>query len=144
MRIVADLRAALADVAAAGLGGAIEVQNANTYGGCYTPRFARDSWNLSRHSYGLALDTNTVSNCQGCVPKMNCDVVRIFRRHNFAWGGNFNRPDGMHFEWVGERRDLLPYPSEYCPNAVTAQMLPQGEPPTIGREALDLGLEPPP
>ena len=59
----------------------------------------------------MALDTNTVSNCQGCVPQMNCDVVRIFRKHGFAWGGNFLMPDGMHFEWVGERRDQLSYPS---------------------------------
>ena len=144
VRILDDLKAALADVAAAGLGWAIEVANANTYGGCYTPRFARDSWNLSRHSYGVALDTNTVSNCQGCVPKMNCDVVRIFRRHNFAWGGNFNRPDGMHFEWVGEPRDQIAFPSRYCPNTATAELRPQGEAVTLGRDVLDAGLEPQP
>ncbi|HWL45479.1 MAG TPA: M15 family metallopeptidase [Ilumatobacter sp.] len=145
LKILADLRAAFADVAAAGLGGAIDVGNANTYGGCYTPRFARESWNLSRHSYGLAFDTNTVDNCQGCVPAMDCDVVRIFRRHHFAWGGNFSRPDGMHFEWVGEARDQLAYPSTYCRNtpATAAQLDPQADPPppaTIGRAALDLRL----
>jgi hypothetical protein len=68
----------------------------------------------------MALDTNTVSNCQGCVPRMNCDVVRIFRRHNFAWGGNFLVSDGMHFEWVGERRDQISTPVTYCPNLVSA------------------------
>jgi hypothetical protein len=68
----------------------------------------------------MALDTNTLSNCQGCVPQMNCEVVRIFRRHNFAWGGNFLVSDGMHFEWVGERRDQMSYPSTYCPNLVQA------------------------
>ncbi len=61
-------------------------------------------------AWGMAFDTNTTTNPQGGVPQMNCDVVRIFRRHNFAWGGNFTSRDGMHFEWVGERRDLLPYP----------------------------------
>jgi hypothetical protein len=50
---------------------------------------------------------------------MDCRVVRIFRKHNFAWGGNFINPDGMHFEWVGERRDQLPYPSRYCANVVS-------------------------
>ncbi len=122
VKIVDDLKAALAEVAAAGLAGAIEVANANAYGGCYVPRFSRVSGQigfLSRHAYGMALDTNTVSNCGGCRPRMNCDVVRIFRKHGFAWGGNFRRPDGMHFEWVGERLDQIAYPSSYCPNIVS-------------------------
>lgn len=118
-----DLRAALAEIADAGLGGAIDVANANTFGGCYGgARFSRLAGQigfLSRHSYGQAFDTNTVSNCQGCVPRMHCDVVRIFRKHGFAWGGNFRRPDGMHFEWVGERRDQIAYDSNYCPNLVS-------------------------
>ena len=117
--IRADLQAALAEVAAVGLGGAIDVVNANTYGGCYYPRFNRVSGALgflSRHSWGMALDTNTVANAEGRVPQMNCDVVRIFRKHNFAWGGNFLVPDGMHFEWVGTRRDQYTFPSRYCPN----------------------------
>ena len=114
-----DLQAALAEVDAAGLAGAIDVVNANTYGGCYYPRFNRVSGQLgflSRHSWGQALDTNTVSNAEGRVPQMNCDVVRIFRKHNFAWGGNFLTSDGMHFEWVGTRRDQYDFPSKYCPN----------------------------
>lgn len=118
VRVVDALRAALADVAAAGLTGAIDVVNANTYGGCYAPRFSRGSWFLSRHAWGTALDINTVANCQGCVPQMDCDVVRIFRRHGFAWGGNFAYPDGMHFEWVGERRDQIAFDSTYCDNIV--------------------------
>jgi hypothetical protein len=119
VRIVADLRAALDAVAAAGLASAIDLDNSNTYGGCFAPRFSRDSWFLSRHAIGMALDINTVTNCQGCTPQMDCDVVRIFRRHNFAWGGNFSRPDGMHFEWVGEPRDQIAYDSDYCDNVVT-------------------------
>jgi hypothetical protein len=132
--IRADLQAALTEVDAAGLGGAIEVANANAYGGCYYPRFNRLSGELgflSRHSWGMALDTNTVSNAQGHVPQMNCDVVRIFRKHNFAWGGNFLTPDGMHFEWVGTRRDQYLYPSRYCPNlaaVITTENAPSTRP----------------
>jgi hypothetical protein len=118
--IKADLTAALQEVVDTGLAGLIEVANANTAGGCFGPRFSRivgtQLGTLSRHTWAQALDTNTVSNCQGCVPQMDCRVVRIFRKHNFAWGGNFINPDGMHFEWVGEPRNILQYPSRYCPN----------------------------
>ena len=120
--IKADLRAALQEVVDTGLSGAIDVVNANTDGGCYYPRFNRVTGNLgylSRHSWGQPLDTNTSTNSQGSVPQMDCRVVLIFRKHNFAWGGNFLTSDGMHFEWVGQRRDQFPYPSKYCPNLVT-------------------------
>jgi D-alanyl-D-alanine carboxypeptidase-like protein len=118
--IKADLAAALQAVVDAGLASAIDVANANTFGGCFGPRFSRiigtQLGTLSRHTWAQALDTNTVANCQGCVPQMDCRVVRIFRAHNFAWGGNFINPDGMHFEWVGEPRNTFLYPSRYCPN----------------------------
>ena len=118
--IKSDLAAALQAVVDAGLAGAIDVANANTFGGCFGPRFTRivgtQLGTLSRHTWGQAFDTNTVANCQGCVPQMDCRVVRIFRAHNFAWGGNFLNPDGMHFEWVGEPRNTFQYPSRYCPN----------------------------
>jgi D-alanyl-D-alanine carboxypeptidase len=118
--IKGDLAAALQEVVDSGLAGLIDVANANTYGGCFGPRFSRivgtQLGTLSRHTWGQALDTNTVANCQGCVPKMDCRIVRIFRKHNFAWGGNFLFPDGMHFEWVGEPRNTYQYPSRYCPN----------------------------
>jgi len=121
--IRADLAAALQAVVDAGLAGAIDVNNANTFGGCFGPRFTRivgtQLGTLSRHTWGQALDTNTTSNCEGCVPQMDCRVVRIFRAHNFAWGGNFLNRDGMHFEWVGEPRNTLQYPSRYCPNVAS-------------------------
>ncbi|MFN8022666.1 MAG: M15 family metallopeptidase [Acidimicrobiales bacterium] len=117
--IVADLQAALDEIAAAGLAFAIDLGNTNTYGGCYNPRFARVSaifGSVSRHAWAMAIDMNTTANAQGRVPRMDCRVVRIFRKHNFAWGGNFLVPDGMHFEWVGEPRNTVQYPSRYCPN----------------------------
>ena len=118
--IKGDLIAALQQVVDSGLSGYIDVANANTYGGCFGPRFTRivgtQLGTLSRHTWAQALDTNTVANCQGCVPQMDCRIVRIFRAHNFAWGGNFLLSDGMHFEWVGEPRNTYQYPSRYCPN----------------------------
>ena len=88
---------------------------------------------------------NTLSNCQGCTPQMNCEVVRIFRKHGLAWGGNWRHPDGMHFEWVGERRDQISYPSRYCPNIGGG--VPQSNSPgatgstEIGRDVLIAGLD---
>jgi hypothetical protein len=118
---------AMSEVIASGLENIINYFHANTAGGCYVPRFNRLSPSssigfLSRHTWGQAVDTNTVGSCQGCAPPDfvtkpgGCTVVRIFRKHGFAWGGNFLTPDGMHFEWVGERRDIGLYPSRYCAN----------------------------
>ena len=142
----ADIQTAWnAMVAAAGLGGAIDLGNTNTYGGCFNARYSRDSGFLSRHAYAVALDMNTTSNCQGCTPRMNCDVVRIFRKHGFAWGGNWRHPDGMHFEWVGEARNGISYPSRYCPNVFGGA--PQSDSPgattpdEIGRDVLLAGLD---
>ena len=122
------IKAALAEVAAAGLARTINVADANTAGGCHLARFNRLTPDsslgfLSRHSWGMAIDTNTVGSCQGCAPPdLDCRTVRIFRKYGFAWGGNFLTPDGMHFEWVGERRDLLAYPSRFCPNIATGAL----------------------
>ncbi len=128
------LKAALAEAAAAGVGGVFDIGDANTAGGCHNPRFNRLSQSstigfLSRHSWAMAIDTNTRGSCQGCAPPDfatdagGCTAVRIFRKHGFAWGGNFLTPDGMHFEYVGERRDTFPYPSRYCPNIVDNTLL---------------------
>lgn len=124
------LRDAFAEIASIGAHTAFDLGHANTAGGCHNARFSRLSNSpsigfLSRHSWGMAIDTNTVGSCQGCAPPNfvtrpgGCDAVRIMRKHGFAWGGNYLTPDGMHFEYVGERRDQLPYPSRYCPNIVT-------------------------
>jgi len=121
------LEAAMAEVIATGNADSINYFHANTAGGCYVPRFSRLATNssigfLSRHTWGMAIDTNTIGSCMGCAPPdfvthpHGCATVRIFRKHGFAWGGNYLTPDGMHFEWVGEPRDQLDYPSRFCPN----------------------------
>lgn len=119
--VVTAIQGALSEIKAKGLQRHVDVANANRYGGCYVGRYNRMAGTFgapSRHAYGAALDINTTQNYQWSVPKMNCDVVRIFRKWGFAWGGNFWPADGMHFEYVGERRDNIGYPSTYCPNRV--------------------------
>ena len=118
------IQGALSEVRRQGLSRYVDVGNTNAYGGCFYPRYNRLAGKLgylSRHSWGMALDMNTSVNGQGVVPRMDCRIVRIFRNWGFAWGGNFTPSDGMHFEYVGERRDNLVFPSRYCPNIVGAQ-----------------------
>lgn len=119
--VVEAIQGALTEIKAKGLQRYVDVANANRYGGCFVSRYNRLAGAFgapSRHAYGAALDINTTENYQWRAPKMNCDVVRIFRKWGFAWGGNFWPTDGMHFEYVGERRDTIGYPSRYCPNKV--------------------------
>ncbi len=53
---------------------------------------------LSMHAWGLAVDFNARDNCLGCEPTMPMEVVEVFERWGFSWGGWWSRPDGMHFE----------------------------------------------
>jgi hypothetical protein len=130
-RIVVDaIQGALTEIKNAGLSRFVDTRNSNRYGGCFVGRYNRLAGNFgapSRHAWGMAIDINTDTNPQGGVPQMNCAVVRIFRKWGFAWGGNFWPADGMHFEYVGEQRDQLGYPSRYCPNKapLLAMTLPQ-------------------
>ena len=128
--VAAAIQGALTEIKSAGLSRFINTRNTNRFGGCFVGRYNRLAGNFgapSRHAWGMAIDINTDTNPQGGVPTMNCDVVRIFRKWGFAWGGNFWPADGMHFEYVGEQRDQLGYPSRYCPNRapLLAVTLPQ-------------------
>lgn len=130
--VATAIQKALTEIRQAGLAHKINLQNSNRYGGCFTGRYNRMAGTFgapSRHSYGMALDVNTSTNVQGAVPQMDCRVVRIFRKWGFAWGGNFWPADGMHFEYVGEPRDQIGYPSKYCPNLVS---VPSTTLPTFG------------
>ena len=92
-----QLGAALGEIQDAGLAGQIRP---GEYAGCYVPRFIdRDPRRgLSMHAFGLAVDLNTSTNQLGTRGDMHPDVVRIFEKWGFAWGGWWSRPDPMHFE----------------------------------------------
>lgn len=92
-----QLRSALAEVEARGLTDRIDVGD---YGGCYVPRFiGHDSSNgLSLHTWGIAVDLNVAGNQRGTRGEIDREVVRIFKRWGFAWGGDWTWTDPMHFE----------------------------------------------
>jgi hypothetical protein len=90
-----QLRAALLEVQSRGLAAEIHPEE---YAGCYYPRFIADTTSLSNHSFGLALDLNVPGNGRGTVGEIDRDVVAIFKKWGFAWGGDWRWTDPMHFE----------------------------------------------
>lgn len=92
-----QFRSALTEIVDSGLADKI---NPGEYAGCYYPRFiGRDpDLGLSLHSWGIAFDINVPGNQRGTVGEMDRGVVAIFKKWGFAWGGDWNYTDPMHFE----------------------------------------------
>ena len=90
-----QLRAALNEVVTRGLSSKIY-----HYDGCYVPRFIahNPAKGLSFHTFGTAIDLNAADNYRGIAGKMDRTVVSIFKKWGFAWGGDWNYTDPMHFE----------------------------------------------
>lgn len=93
--VLPQLRAALQEIQMTGLSSKIRPEE---YAGCYYPRFIAGSTSLSLHSFGIALDLNTSTNQRGVAGDMDRQVVAIFKKWGFAWGGDWNYTDPMHFE----------------------------------------------
>lgn len=70
------------------------------YGGIFNFRSVRENGNkLSTHSWGIAIDLNPHLGPLGETPKNYPQIfVDAFTKRGFLWGGNFKRPDGMHFQ----------------------------------------------
>jgi hypothetical protein len=93
--MIPQLRGALREVVRSGLASKIR-----TYNGCYVPRFMeRDpKHTVSLHTWGIAIDLNAASNGRGTRGSMDPQVVAIFKRWGFRWGGDWSWTDPMHFE----------------------------------------------
>ncbi|MBZ5735489.1 M15 family metallopeptidase [Nocardioides sp. TRM66260-LWL] len=94
-KIFPQLRAALLEIQQVGLASKIFP---GQYAGCYYPRFIAGTTTLSNHSFGLAFDVNVPGNQRGTVGQIDRGVVAIFKKWGFAWGGDWNYTDPMHFE----------------------------------------------
>jgi hypothetical protein len=88
-----QLRAALSEVQREGLASKI-YQTA----GCYNSRFIAGTTSLSNHAFGIAIDLNSLQNQRGTVGQMDREVVAIFEKWGFSWGGHWRYTDPMHFE----------------------------------------------
>lgn len=95
--MLSQLRAALREIVDGGLADAINVRD---YGGCYVPRFIGHDpgKGLSLHTWGVAIDLNVAGNQRGTAGDIDRRVVAIFKKWGFAWGGDWEWSDPMHFE----------------------------------------------
>jgi hypothetical protein len=92
-------------------------------GGSYTPRCIARTTRLSVHSFGIAFDINPDFGQYwqyGLASSLNehevrarkirliyknkipIEIVSVFEKHGFIWGGKWYHFDGMHFEYRPE------------------------------------------
>jgi hypothetical protein len=74
------------------------VDQIKTWDGCFNIRPKRGSGTPSLHSWGVAIDINAAWNRMGKQPTLPLLVVRCFVENGFDWGGDWAKPDGMHFQ----------------------------------------------
>lgn len=64
----------------------------------YLNRDVRGATSKSNHAYGLAIDINALANVLGTSGNMPMEVVEQWEIEGGDWGGDWSRPDPMHFE----------------------------------------------
>ena len=74
------------------------VAEIRTWDGCFNIRRKRGATNSSLHSWGIAIDINAAWNQFGKAPTMSKELVKCFTDAGFYWGGEWKKPDGMHFQ----------------------------------------------
>jgi hypothetical protein len=83
--------------------------------GAYNCRTVADTGGPSMHSWGAAIDINAAYahywlwHHGGPPNAIPAEIIDIFERHGFIWGGKWSHYDTMHFEY---RPELVNGPSE--------------------------------
>ncbi len=70
----------------------------------------------SSHAFGIAIDINALTNVLGTAGDMPIEVVRQWELEGGDWGGDWARPDPMHFE------------THLTPNEIRTRYRPDGTP----------------
>jgi hypothetical protein len=77
--------------------------------GAFNCRAVKDTGNRSAHAWGVAIDINTKfadywlwSGNGGYRNRIPSEIVDIFERRGFIWGGKWGHFDTMHFEYRPE------------------------------------------
>lgn len=91
--LVKPLRQAFANLIARG-----KLDELRSWDGCFNIRPQRGGSTWSLHSWGIAIDVNAAWNQLGKAPTLTNGFVQCFTDAGFDWGGNWKRPDGMHFQ----------------------------------------------
>jgi hypothetical protein len=92
-------------------------------GGTYNCRTVADTGQSSMHAWGAAIDINTRyadywlwhrsgGGLAGYTNRIPLEIVAIFERHGFIWGGRWDHFDTMHFEYRPELLDYDPKTQE--------------------------------
>lgn len=85
-------------------------------GGSFYWRMVRGANRLSAHSFGIAVDICTANSNYwkwdnrnaveldhiGYKNRIPAEIVKVFEKHGFIWGGNWYHYDTMHFEYRPE------------------------------------------
>jgi hypothetical protein len=80
--------------------------------GTYNCRTVADTGEPSMHSWGAAIDINAAHaeywlwNRNLSTSTVPPEVIEIFERHGFIWGGKWSHYDTMHFEYRPELMNL--------------------------------------
>jgi len=88
--------------------------------GTYNRRAIAGTTRPSAHSWGIAIDLDTTNadywrwnaRSGGELPYRNripIEIVRVFERHGFIWGGRWRHYDTMHFEYRPELLRCTPH-----------------------------------
>lgn len=99
---------------------AIEKARMHLCGGAFNFRLKRGGNSLSIHSWGAAIDLDPVRNGlgrryrtgSGMMPMV---VVDLFAAEGWVWGGQWSRPDAMHFQAAVLTTPVAPAPAKTQP-----------------------------
>src|SRR5262249_62143213 len=70
--------------------------------GGYNPRNIAGTNTPSQHAFGNAIDINWTRNARGTPGDIDPDVARrLATKYGLTWGGDWKKPDAMHFEIAG-------------------------------------------
>ena len=88
--------------------------------GTYNCRTVADTGEPSMHSWGAAIDINAAHAEYWLWPRaapanaLPPEIIDIFERHGFIWGGKWSHYDTMHFEYRPELVNAPPAPAKWA------------------------------